>query len=263
MNSREEQLKAFNRLLDIMDDLREQCPWDRKQTMESLRILTIEETFELADAILDNDLEEVKKELGDILLHMVFYAKIASEQKAFDIADVLHAISEKLIHRHPHIYGDTKVQNEQDVKENWEQIKLKEKSNKGVLSGVPRSLPSLVQAMRIQEKAAGVGFDWDHADEVLEKVNEEWTEFTDEVKSKNTERIEEELGDVFFSLINYARFLDVNPDNALAKTNKKFITRFNYIEEQARKSNRMVNELSIDEMNEFWEQAKRLAPRKK
>lgn len=256
MHTREEKLEAFGRLLDIMDDLREKCPWDRKQTMESLRVLTIEETHELADAIIDKDLEEVKNELGDILLHMVFYAKIGEEQEAFDIVDVLHGISEKLIRRHPHIYGDTKVESEQDVKENWEQIKLKEKANKGVLSGVPKSMPSLIQAIRIQEKAAGVGFDWDNKEQVYEKYQEEWQELQVEIKQEDTQKIEEEFGDVLFSLINYARFLDVNPDNALAKTNTKFKKRFNFIETQAKKQGKEVHDLSIKEMNEFWNMAK-------
>ena len=224
--------------------------------MESLRVLTIEETHELADAVIDNNLEEVKNELGDILLHMVFYAKIGEEQEAFDIADVLYGISEKLIRRHPHIYGDTKVENEQEVKENWEQIKLKEKANKGVLSGVPKSIPSLIQAIRIQEKATGVGFDWDNKEQVYEKYQEEWLELQEEIKQENTQKIEEEFGDVLFSLINYARFLDVNPDNALAKTNNKFINRFNFIEAQAKAQGKMIHDLSIEEMNRFWEIAK-------
>lgn len=256
MHTREEKLQAFGRLLDIMDDLREKCPWDKKQTMESLRVLTIEETYELADAIMDNDLEEIKKELGDILLHIVFYAKIGSEKEAFDIGDVLNGICEKLIHRHPHIYGDIEVENEQDVKQNWEQIKLKEKANKGVLSGVPRSLPSLIQAMRIQEKVAGVGFDWENKEQVVEKFHEEWSELQEEVNQNNKQKMEEEFGDVLFSLINYARFLEINPDNALAKTNNKFLIRFNFIEQQAKMQGKMVHELSIDEMNKFWEIAK-------
>lgn len=256
MHTREEKLEAFGRLLDIMDDLREKCPWDKKQTIESLRVLTIEETYELADAIIDNDLEEVRKELGDILLHMVFYSKIGEEKQAFDIADVLHGICEKLIHRHPHIYGNTKVENEQDVKENWEKLKLKEKANKGVLSGVPKSLPSLIQAMRMQEKAAGVGFDWDNKQQVYEKFQEEWQELQVEIEQNDAKKTEEEFGDVLFSLVNYARFLDVNPDNALAQTNNKFITRFNFIEAQAKKQGRAVHDLSVDEMNVFWEQAK-------
>lgn len=258
MHSREEKLEAFGRLLDIMDDLREKCPWDRKQTMESLRVLTIEETYELADAIMDNNLEEVKNELGDILLHMVFYAKIGEEKKSFDIADVLHSICEKLIRRHPHIYGDTTVENEQEVKENWEQIKLKEKKNTGVLSGVPKSLPSLIQAIRIQEKAAGVGFDWDVKEEVYKKYQEEWGELQEEVHNKDAEKIEEEFGDVLFSLINYARFLNVNPDNALAKTNRKFKNRFNFIEAQAKEQGKAIHDLSIEEMNKFWNMAKEM-----
>lgn len=256
MHTREEKLQAFGRLLDIMDDLREKCPWDRKQTMESLRVLTIEETYELADAIIDNDLDEIKKELGDILLHMVFYAKIGEEKEAFDIADVLHSISEKLIRRHPHIYGDAKVEDEQEVKENWEQIKLKEKANTGVLSGVPKSLPSLIQAIRIQEKAAGVGFDWDNKEQVYQKYQEEWRELQEEIKQKNSNKIEEEFGDVMFSLINYARFLDVNPDNALAKTNNKFKNRFNFIETRAKEQGKAIHDLSLVEMNEFWDLAK-------
>lgn len=257
MHTREEKLEAFGKLLDIMDDLREKCPWDKKQTMESLRILTIEETYELADAIMANDLEEVKKELGDVLLHIVFYSKIGEEKKAFDVADVLQAICEKLIHRHPHIYGDTKVADEEEVKQNWEQIKLKEKANKGVLAGVPKSLPSLIQAMRIQEKAAGIGFDWENKEQVYEKYQEEWEELQEEINQENTQKIEEEFGDVLFSLINYARFLNINPDNALAITNNKFIKRFNFIEDQAKKQGKTMPDLSVEEMNTFWEMAKK------
>src|SRR5690554_5955138 len=256
MNTKEQKLQAFSRSLDIMDDLREKCPWDKKQTFESLRYLTIEETYELGDAILEKDMQEIKKELGDILLHIVFYSKIGSETGDFDIGDVLNGICEKLIHRHPHIYGDIEVENEQDVKQNWEQIKLKEKANKGVLSGVPRSLPSLIQAMRIQEKVAGVGFDWENKEQVVEKFHEEWSELQEEVNQNNKQKMEEEFGDVLFSLINYARFLEINPDNALAKTNNKFLTRFNFIEQQAKMQDKMVHELSIDEMNKFWEIAK-------
>lgn len=257
MNTREEKLKAFGRLLDIMDDLREKCPWDKKQSMESLRVLTIEETYELADAIMENDLEEVKKELGDIFLHLVFYAKIGGEKKVFDVADVLNSICEKLIRRHPHIYGDVQVENEQEVKENWEQIKLKEKENSGVLSGVPRSLPSLIQAMRIQEKVAGVGFDWENKEQVYDKYQEEWQELQAEIQQNNTQKVEEEFGDVLFSLVNYARFLEINPDNALAGTNAKFIRRFKFIEEQAKLQNKKIHDLSIDKMNAFWELAKK------
>ncbi|MBB4119551.1 XTP/dITP diphosphohydrolase [Mesonia hippocampi] len=255
MKNREAQLKAFGRLLDIMDDLREKCPWDRKQTLQSLRQLTIEETYELGDAILDNDLEEVKKELGDILLHIVFYAKIGSEKNAFDIADVTNAICEKLITRHPHIYGDVKADNEEEVKKNWEKIKLKE-GNKNVLQGVPKSLPALVKATRIQEKVAGVGFDWENPEEVFEKVQEELAEFQEEITAENTLAMEAEFGDVLFSLINYARFLKINPENALEQTNKKFIKRFTYIETKAKELNKSITTLSIAEMNAFWEEAK-------
>ncbi|MGO3707616.1 MAG: nucleoside triphosphate pyrophosphohydrolase [Mesonia hippocampi] len=255
MKNREAQLKAFGRLLDIMDDLREKCPWDRKQTLQSLRQLTIEETYELGDAILDNDLEEVKKELGDILLHIVFYAKIGSEKNAFDIADVANAICEKLITRHPHIYGDVKAENEEEVKKNWEKIKLKE-GNKNVLQGVPKSLPALVKATRIQEKVAGVGFDWENPEEVFEKVQEELAEFQEEITAENTLAMEAEFGDVLFSLINYARFLKINPENALEQTNKKFIKRFTYIETKAKELNKSITTLSVAEMNAFWEEAK-------
>jgi XTP/dITP diphosphohydrolase len=212
-----------------MDDLREKCPWDQKQTLESLRHLTIEETYELADAILENDLTEIKKELGDVLLHIIFYAKIGSEKNAFDIGDVANTISEKLIHRHPHIYGDVVVGNENDVKRNWEQLKLKE-GKKSVLEGVPKGLPAVVKASRIQEKVAGVGFDWEKPEQVWEKVQEELTELNQEIKAGTKENIEKEFGDVLFSMINYARFIDINPENALEKTNKKFISRFQYIE---------------------------------
>lgn len=256
MHTRKEKLEAFGRLLDIMDDLREKCPWDKKQTMESLRVLTIEETYELTDAIIANDLEEIKKELGDILLHMVFYAKIGEEKEAFDIADVLYEISEKLIRRHPHIYADTTVMDAQEVKENWEQIKLKEKANKGVLSGVPNSLPSLIQAMRIQDKAAGVGFDWDTKEQVYQKYQEEWQELLEEIKQNDLQKVEEEFGDVLFSLINYARFLNVNPDNALAKTNNKFKRRFNYIEAQAKNQGKEIHDLNLSDMNKLWNIAK-------
>ena len=227
MTTRAEQLAAFDRLLTIMDELRTQCPWDKKQTMETLRPLTIEETYELADAILDQNLDEVEGELGDLLLHIVFYAKIGSEQGHFDITSVLNTICEKLIKRHPHIYGDVVVNNEAEVKQNWEKLKLKE-GKKSVLQGVPKSLPALVKATRIQEKVAGVGFDWEEPQQVFEKVEEELQEFHAEVKAKNQHAIEAEFGDVLFSLINYARFLGVNPENALERTNKKFIKRFQY-----------------------------------
>nr|WP_298999502.1 nucleoside triphosphate pyrophosphohydrolase [uncultured Allomuricauda sp.] len=257
MHSRKEQLTAFDRLLTIMDELRAQCPWDKKQTIQSLRHLTIEETYELGDAILDNDLDEVKKELGDLLLHIVFYAKIGSETNDFDIADVAHGISEKLINRHPHIYGDIKVENEDEVKQNWENIKLKE-GKKSVLEGVPNSLPALVKANRIQEKVAGVGFDWEEPAQVFEKVKEELSELQEEVKSQNADRLEAEFGDVLFSMINYARFLNVNPENALERTNKKFIKRFQYLEEKAKESGKALKDMTLAEMDVFWEQAKSL-----
>lgn len=257
VNSREQQLKAFGRLLDIMDDLRTQCPWDMKQTMETLRPLTIEETYELGDAILDNDLEEVKKELGDILLHMVFYARIGAEKKAFDIADVLNGICEKLIDRHPHIYGDVKVSGEDEVKANWEKLKLRE-GKKSVLEGVPRSLPSMVKATRIQEKARGIGFDWEHSDQVWEKVEEELNELREEVKKQEQQKTEEEFGDLLFSLINLGRFLKVDPESALERTNKKFIKRFTYLERKAAESGRILSEMSLAEMDVFWEEAKKL-----
>lgn len=257
MNSREEQLKAFDRLLTIMDELREQCPWDRKQTMESLRHLTIEETYELGDAILDNDLEEVKKELGDVLLHLVFYAKIGSEKNAFDIADVANSISEKLIARHPHIYGDVKVADEEEVKKNWENLKLKE-GKKSVLEGVPNSLPAMVKANRIQDKVAGVGFDWEEPQQVFEKLQEELGELQHEVNAQNAERIEAEFGDVLFSMINYARFLKVNPENALERTNKKFINRFQYLEKKAKEQNKALKDMTLAEMDVFWNEAKLL-----
>ncbi|MDO6598088.1 nucleoside triphosphate pyrophosphohydrolase [Oceanihabitans sp. 2_MG-2023] len=257
MNSRDNQLKAFDRLLTIMDELREQCPWDKKQTMETLRHLTIEETYELGDAILDKDLEEVKKELGDVLLHIVFYAKIGSETKAFDIADVCNEICDKLIHRHPHIYGDVKVENEADVKRNWENLKLKEGKN-SVLEGVPKSLPALVKANRIQDKVAGVGFDWEQPSQVWEKVEEELHEFQEEVKAENQEAMESEFGDVLFSMINYARFLNINPENALERTNKKFIKRFQYLEEKAKSLNKNLKDMTLAEMDVFWEEAKKI-----
>lgn len=257
MNSRENQLKAFDRLLTIMDELREQCPWDKKQTMETLRHLTIEETYELGDAILDKDLEEVKKELGDVLLHIVFYAKIGSETKDFDIADVCNSICDKLVHRHPHIYGDVVVENEEDVKRNWENLKLKEGKN-SVLEGVPKSLPALVKANRIQDKVAGVGFDWEEPEQVWEKVEEELKEFQDEVKAEDQEAMESEFGDVLFSMINYARFLNINPENALERTNKKFIKRFQYLEEKAKALNKNLKDMTLAEMDVFWEEAKKM-----
>jgi XTP/dITP diphosphohydrolase len=257
MNSRKAQLAAFDRLLTIMDELREQCPWDRKQTLQSLRHLTIEETYELGDAILDNDLEEVKKELGDLLLHIVFYAKIGSETKDFDIADVANEICEKLISRHPHIYGDIEVNDEEDVKRNWENLKLKE-GKKSVLEGVPKSLPALVKANRIQDKVAGVGFDWEEPNQVWEKLQEELSEFQDEVKKGDQKGMESEFGDVMFSMINYARFLKINPENALEQTNKKFIKRFQYLEQKAAGLNKKLADMTLAEMDVFWEEAKKL-----
>lgn len=255
MRSRKAQLQAFERLLDIMDELRDKCPWDRKQTFETLRHLTIEETYELGDAILDNDLEEIKKELGDLLLHIVFYSKIGSEKNAFDIADVAQGISEKLIHRHPHIYGKIEVENIEEVEKNWESLKLKE-GKKSVLEGVPKSLPALVKAYRIQDKVAGVGFDWEKAATVLDKVKEELEELQQEVEATDSDKMEAELGDVMFSLVNYARFLKINPENALERTNKKFIKRFNNIEFKAQALGKKINELTLVEMEFFWQEAK-------
>jgi MazG family protein len=254
------QLQAFNRLLDIMDDLREKCPWDRKQTLESLRHLTIEETYELSDAIIKNDLQEIKKEIGDIMLHMVFYSKIGSELGAFDIADVLNAESEKLIFRHPHIYSDTTANTEEEVKQNWEKLKLKE-GNKSVLGGVPTSLPALVKAMRIQEKARGAGFDWDDKTEVWKKVQEELNEFESEFNIEDTAQIDKkkataEFGDLLFSLINFARFIDINPEEALERTNQKFITRFQYIETEAAKEGKQLQDMTLEEMDYYWNKAK-------
>ena len=257
MNTRETQLQAFDRLLTIMDELRVGCPWDKKQTMESLRHLTIEETYELGDAILDNDLEEVKKELGDLLLHIVFYAKIGSETKDFDIADVANSISDKLVSRHPHIYGDVDVADAKEVERNWEKLKLKE-GKKSVLEGVPKSLPALVKASRIQDKVAGVGFDWEEPQQVFEKVQEELEELQHEVNENNQEKIEAEFGDVLFSMINYARFLKVDPESALERTNKKFIKRFQYLEGKAKELGKDLSDMTLAEMNAFWEEAKKL-----
>lgn len=257
MNSRKDQLLAFDRLLTIMDELRAQCPWDRKQTMESLRHLTIEEVYELGDAILEKDTDEIKKELGDILLHIVFYAKIGSETNSFDIGDVAGSICDKLIDRHPHIYSDVKVANEEDVKRNWENLKLKE-GKKSVLEGVPASLPALVKASRIQDKVAGVGFDWEEPQQVIEKLKEELEELQAEIQVLDQDRIEAEFGDVLFSMINYARFLNVNPEDALERTNKKFIKRFKYLEEKAKEKNKPLSDMSLAEMDVFWEEAKKL-----
>lgn len=256
MTRRQHQLQAFDRLLTIMDELREQCPWDKKQTMESLRHLTIEEVYELGDAILEKDMEEIKKELGDVLLHLVFYSRIGSETNDFDIADVCHSICDKLVARHPHIYGDVKVENEDDVKRNWEQIKLNEKGKTSVLQGVPTSLPAMVKANRIQDKVAGVGFDWEHPEQVYDKVEEELSELKVEIAHGDTDKIESEFGDVLFSLINYARFLKVNPENALERTNKKFINRFQYLEAKSREINKPLSEMSLAQMDVFWEEAK-------
>ena len=257
MHSPDPRLQAFSRLLTIMDELREQCPWDRKQTMETLRPLTIEEMYELADAIVKNDLDEVKKELGDVMLHLVFYAKIGAEKGAFDITDVLNGICDKLVHRHPHIYGDVKVSGEEEVKQNWEKLKLKE-GKTSVLEGVPVSLPAMVKATRIQEKARGVGFDWDNQEQVWDKVQEELGELKAEVDAGNSAEIEAEFGDLLFSMINYARFLEVNPENALEKTNQKFIKRFQYLEKGAAASGRKLQDMTLAEMDAFWNEAKKL-----
>ena len=250
----DKRLVAFKRLLDIMDDLREKCPWDQKQTLESLRNLTIEETYELADAITAENLNEIKGEIGDLLLHMVFYCKIASEKKAFDIDDALNAVCDKLIHRHPHIYGDVVVQDEEEVKKNWEKLKLKE-GKKSVLEGVPHSLPALVKATRIQEKAKGIGFEWDNAKDVWKKVKEEIDEFEFELNN-NTDKKEEEFGDLLFSLVNYARFMDLSPESALSKTNQKFITRFQLMEDLIIKDQNEIQNMSLSQMDEYWDKAK-------
>lgn len=257
MHTRSQQLAALDRLLTIMDELREGCPWDQKQTMQSLRHLTIEETYELGDAILENDLQEIKKELGDLLLHIIFYAKIGSETDAFDIADVATSISEKLISRHPHIYGDITVANEKEVAQNWEKLKLKE-GKTSVLEGVPKGLPAMVKASRIQDKVAGVGFDWEQPQQVFEKLQEELAELRHEIDHNDQEKMEAEFGDVLFSMINYARFLKIDPESALERTNKKFIKRFQYLEAKAKEANTSLSEMSLAEMDVFWEEAKRL-----
>lgn len=257
----EERVAAFGKLLGIMDELRAKCPWDKKQTLESLRYLTIEETYELSDSILDKDMEGIKKELGDLMMHLVFYSKIASETNSFDILDVLNNIIEKLIHRHPHIFGDVKVKNAKEVRDNWEKIKLKEKGNVSVLSGVPNSLPAIVKAYRIQEKASGVGFDWEKPEQVWDKVLEELNELKVEVgKDASAEKKEDELGDLLFAIVNYARFIEVNPEDALERTNRKFIQRFQYLEEKAKKLNKPLNEMTLAEMDVFWEEAKTWKP---
>ncbi|MGB0788057.1 MAG: nucleoside triphosphate pyrophosphohydrolase [Marinirhabdus sp.] len=257
MNSRKDQLNAMDRLLTIMDELREKCPWDQKQTMQSLRHLTIEETYELGAAILDNNLDEVKNELGDVLLHIVFYAKIGSEANHFDMGDVAHAICDKLIARHPHIYGTVQVADEAEVKRNWENLKLKE-GKTSILEGVPKSLPALVKANRIQDKVAGVGFDWENPAQVFEKLKEELHELQHEVAENDPQKIEAEFGDVLFSMINYARFLNVSPENALERTNKKFIERFQYLESRAREKGVPLKDMALAEMDVFWNEAKLL-----
>jgi XTP/dITP diphosphohydrolase len=261
--NRQRKLNAFDKLLTIMDELRENCPWDKKQTFESLRYLTIEEVYELSESILENNLDEIKKELGDLMLHLVFYSRIASEEKAFDIGDVLETICEKLIHRHPHIYGDVEVEDEETVKENWEKIKLKEKGNQSVLGGVPNALPALVKAMRIQEKARGVGFDWEKKEQVWDKVREEMEEFHREFNLYDEGKIDKstaanEFGDLLFSLVNYARFIDINPEDALEQTNKKFIKRFQFLENETMKEGKKIADMSLEEMDVYWEKAKNL-----
>jgi len=260
---RKEKLAAFDRLLTIMDELRLNCPWDKKQTIESLRHLTIEETYELSEAILEENLEEVKKEIGDLMLHLVFYSKIADEQKAFDIGDSLNAICDKLIHRHPHVYDDVEANDEQAVKENWEKIKLKEKGNTSVLGGVPKGLPAMVKAMRIQDKARGVGFDWEKKQQVWEKVEEEMQEFKAEFNIEDTAQIDkekaaEEFGDMLFSLINYSRFIEIDPEQALERTNVKFIKRFQFLESESKKDGKNIADMSLQEMDKYWERAKKL-----
>ncbi|AZI67679.1 nucleoside triphosphate pyrophosphohydrolase [Kaistella daneshvariae] len=252
MNSRQEKLEAFGRLLDIMDDLREKCPWDQKQTLQSLRHLTLEEVYELSDALLTENLPEIKKELGDVLLHLVFYAKIGSEKKSFDIADVINSLNEKLIFRHPHIYGDVEVQDEKEVKQNWEKLKLKE-GNKSVLSGVTKGTPSLIKAYRIQDKVKGIGFEFANAEDAWKKVEEELREFHAETEISKKE---DELGDIFFSLVNYARILGINPDSALERTNNKFITRFQKMENLALEKEQNLADLPLKKMDELWEEAK-------
>ena len=257
MNSRQEKLEAFGRLLDIMDELREKCPWDNKQTNESLRANTIEVTYELAEAIINNDNDEIKKELGDLLLHIVFYSKIGEEKKEFDVADVCNAISDKLIFRHPHVFGDINIDSASKVEQSWEQIKLKEKGgNKTVLEGVPSALPSLVKAYRIQDKARNSGFDWQQRQDVWEKVKEEMLELKEEIDSMDADKTESEFGDLIFSIINAARLYKVNPDNALERTNQKFIYRFNYMEKKVKEMGKSLNQLSLEELEEIWQEAK-------
>lgn len=256
MQSNEELAQSFLRLVKIMDELREQCPWDKKQTIQTLRSLTIEETYELADAIADENWKGIREELGDILLHVLFYARIGKEQNQFQLTEVINNICSKLIHRHPHIYGDVKVQDEEEVKQNWEKLKLKE-GKKSILSGVPKSLPSVVKALRLQEKAKQVGFEWDHRDQVWEKVNEEIGELQEAVQQDNKDQMENELGDLLFSLVNYARFLDVDPETALERTNKKFIARFTKMEQQAMSEGKPLAEMSLAEMDAIWNSIKK------
>lgn len=260
MNSdRTETLQSFNRLLDIMDELRAKCPWDKEQTIESLRTLTIEETYELADSILDEDLPGISEELGDLLLHIVFYAKIGQEKDAFTMKEVIDGINKKLVYRHPHIFGDVVVGNAREVEQNWEKIKLTEHSGKTVLGGIPFSLPAMIKAYRIQDKARGVGFDWDHREQVWDKVKEEIGELMTEIESKESDdRIEAEFGDVLFSLINAARLYQINPENALERTNLKFIHRFNYLEQETNKKGLNLKEMSLEEMDKYWNEAKKL-----
>lgn len=258
MNTREEQMKAFGRFLDVLDELREKCPWDRKQTNESLRPNTIEEVYELSDALIKNDTKEVCKELGDVLLHIAFYSKIASEKNEFDIKDVCDQLCEKLIFRHPHVFGDEKAETAGQVSENWEQLKLKEKGgNKTVLSGVPATLPSVIKAYRIQDKARNVGFDWEKKEQVWNKVKEEFGELQAEISNMDNDKAEAEFGDLFFSLINAARLYKINPDNALERTNQKFIRRFNYLEQHTIREGRNLKDMSLEEMDEIWEEAKK------
>jgi len=256
MNTRQQQLAAFNDLLDVMDELREKCPWDKKQTIESLRTNTLEEVYELTDAIAHGNLQEIRNELGDVLLHIIFYSKIASETQAFDIGDVAKAITKKLIDRHPHIYGDIEADTEEQVIQNWEKLKLKE-GNDSVLSGVPVSLPALIKAYRMQQKVAGVGFDFPNISDALAKVTEEINELNLEVQNQNSDAIEAEFGDVLFSLVNYSRFLNINPEAALERTNIKFIKRFQYIEQVAKQQNKSITDLTLQEMDFIWEQAKK------
>ena len=256
----DDRASSFLKLLKIMDELREQCPWDKKQTIESIRHLTIEETYELSDAILKKNLPEIKKELGDILLHIVFYSRIASETNAFNIKDVIDSLCEKLIFRHPHVYGDVEVKDDEEVKQNWEQLKQKEKGgNKTVLSGVPQSMPALLKAYRIQEKARAVGFDWEQPEQVFEKVKEELNEFEEEIKNKNPQAAEKEFGDILFSLINYARFMNINPEDALEQTNQKFIKRFGHMEKRVKEQGKQISDCKLAELDEYWNEAKKMS----